>query len=129
MSRVKHHILQNLPIFQVDNIPYVPLNIPSTPLNILSAPLNIPSTPLTIPSTPLNIPSAPLNIPSAPLNILSVLCQVRQDLLPGDSQLTNSTYFDNSSLELYHGRLDKRPNAIAVRFRWSVVFSLYEHTN
>uniref|UniRef100_A0A7S0WG32 SPX domain-containing protein n=1 Tax=Pyramimonas obovata TaxID=1411642 RepID=A0A7S0WG32_9CHLO len=59
VSRVKHHILQNLPVFQV-----------------------------------------------------------RQDLLPGDSQLTNSTYFDNSSLELYHGRLDKRPNAIAIRFRW-----------
>jgi SPX domain protein involved in polyphosphate accumulation len=44
--------------------------------------------------------------------------QVRQDLLPGDSQLTNSTYFDNSSLELYHGRLDKKPNAIAIRMRW-----------
>jgi SPX domain protein involved in polyphosphate accumulation len=36
----------------------------------------------------------------------------------GDSQLINSAYFDNSSLELYHGRLDKRPGAIAVRIRW-----------
>ena len=26
-------------------------------------------------------------------------------------------YLDNSSMELYHGRLDKRPNAIAVRIR------------
>ena len=29
----------------------------------------------------------------------------------------NSVYLDNSSMELYHGRLDKRPNAIAVRIR------------
>jgi len=29
----------------------------------------------------------------------------------------NSVYFDNSSMELYHGRLDKRPNAIALRIR------------
>ena len=36
----------------------------------------------------------------------------------GDAQLVNSVYLDNSSLELYHGRLDKRPNAIAVRIRW-----------
>jgi len=35
-----------------------------------------------------------------------------------DSQLTNSVYLDNSSLELYHGRLDKSPGAIAVRLRW-----------
>ena len=36
-----------------------------------------------------------------------------------DSQLVNSTYLDNSSLELYHGRLDKRPNALALRIRCS----------
>lgn len=35
-----------------------------------------------------------------------------------DSQLINSVYLDNTSLELYHGRLDKRPNAIAIRLRW-----------
>ncbi len=34
-----------------------------------------------------------------------------------DAQLVNSVYFDNSSLELYHGRLDKRPGAIALRMR------------
>jgi SPX domain protein involved in polyphosphate accumulation len=27
-------------------------------------------------------------------------------------------YFDNESVELYHGRLDKKPNAIALRIRW-----------
>lgn len=27
-------------------------------------------------------------------------------------------YFDNESLELYHGRLDKKPGAIAMRIRW-----------
>jgi len=35
-----------------------------------------------------------------------------------DSQLTNSVYFDNDQLELYHGRLDKTPGAIALRMRW-----------
>ena len=44
--------------------------------------------------------------------------QVRQDLLSGDSQMTNSAYFDNSQLELYHGRLEKSPKAIALRIRW-----------
>jgi SPX domain protein involved in polyphosphate accumulation len=37
---------------------------------------------------------------------------------PGsDAQLINSVYFDNENLELYHGRLDKKPGAIAVRIR------------
>lgn len=35
-----------------------------------------------------------------------------------DSQLINSVYLDNSFYELYHGRLDKRPGAIAMRIRW-----------
>lgn len=35
-----------------------------------------------------------------------------------DSQLVNSVYIDNHSMELYHGRLDKTPGAIALRFRW-----------
>mmetsp|Transcript_16444 Transcript_16444/g.23197 ORF Transcript_16444/g.23197 Transcript_16444/m.23197 type:complete len:728 (-) Transcript_16444:153-2336(-) len=35
-----------------------------------------------------------------------------------DSQFTNSVYLDNDALELYHGRLDKSPGAIAVRLRW-----------
>ena len=37
---------------------------------------------------------------------------------PHDAQLINSVYLDNSLLELYHGRLDKRPDAIAMRIRW-----------
>lgn len=36
-----------------------------------------------------------------------------------DSQLVNSVYLDNYAMELYHGRLDKSPGAIALRFRWS----------
>jgi SPX domain protein involved in polyphosphate accumulation/uncharacterized membrane protein YidH (DUF202 family) len=36
----------------------------------------------------------------------------------GDAQLVNSVYFDNESLELYHGRLDKKPGALAIRIRW-----------
>ena len=35
-----------------------------------------------------------------------------------DSQLVNSVYLDNYAMELYHGRLDKTPNAIALRMRW-----------
>lgn len=35
----------------------------------------------------------------------------------GDAQLINSVYLDNSSMELYHGRLDKKPNALATRIR------------
>ena len=35
-----------------------------------------------------------------------------------DSQFTNSVYLDNDQLELYHGRLDKAPGAIALRLRW-----------
>ena len=35
-----------------------------------------------------------------------------------DSQFTNSVYLDNDPLELYHGRLDKTPGAIALRLRW-----------
>jgi SPX domain protein involved in polyphosphate accumulation len=30
----------------------------------------------------------------------------------------DSVYLDNDQLELYHGRLDKSPGAIALRLRW-----------
>lgn len=36
----------------------------------------------------------------------------------GDAQLINSVYLDNDSMELYHGRLDKKPGALALRLRW-----------
>ena len=36
-----------------------------------------------------------------------------------DNQLINSVYLDNSSMELYHGRLDKKPNALAIRIRYN----------
>jgi uncharacterized membrane protein YidH (DUF202 family) len=35
-----------------------------------------------------------------------------------DSQLVNSVYLDNFAMELYKGRLEKSPGAIALRFRW-----------
>jgi SPX domain protein involved in polyphosphate accumulation/uncharacterized membrane protein YidH (DUF202 family) len=41
-----------------------------------------------------------------------------QENYNGDAQLVNSVYFDNESLELYHGRLDKKPGALALRVRW-----------
>ena len=46
-----------------------------------------------------------------------VSCRVLQEEGQQDSQLINSVYLDNSSMELYHGRLDKKPNAIALRIR------------
>jgi len=44
--------------------------------------------------------------------------QFDKDKFAGDAQLVNSAYYDNSNMELYHGRLDKRPGAIALRMRW-----------
>eukprot|EP00192_Tetraselmis_astigmatica_P008513 CAMPEP_0117660690 /NCGR_PEP_ID=MMETSP0804-20121206/7099_1 /TAXON_ID=1074897 /ORGANISM="Tetraselmis astigmatica, Strain CCMP880" /LENGTH=672 /DNA_ID=CAMNT_0005467429 /DNA_START=58 /DNA_END=2076 /DNA_ORIENTATION=- len=44
--------------------------------------------------------------------------QFDTDNFAGDAQLINSAYMDNSSMELYHGRLDKKPNALAIRVRW-----------
>lgn len=44
--------------------------------------------------------------------------QFDKDNFAGDAQLVNSVYLDNSSMELYHGRLDKKPGAIALRIRW-----------
>ena len=35
-----------------------------------------------------------------------------------DSQLVNSVYMDNHAMELYQGRLEKSPGAIALRMRW-----------
>lgn len=35
-----------------------------------------------------------------------------------DSQLVNSVYMDNTQMELYQGRLEKSPGAIALRMRW-----------
>lgn len=36
----------------------------------------------------------------------------------GDSQLVNSVYLDNSSLEVYHNRLEEHPNTVAIRLSW-----------
>ena len=44
--------------------------------------------------------------------------QFDTDKFSGDAQLVNSVYLDNANMELYHGRLDKRPGAIALRMRW-----------
>ena len=49
-----------------------------------------------------------------PVSIFSVAGQE----VRSDAQLVNSVYLDNSALELYHGRLDKTPGAIALRLRW-----------
>jgi SPX domain protein involved in polyphosphate accumulation len=52
--------------------------------------------------------------------ILQHLPVFLQDSMHGesDAQLVNSVYLDNRSFELYRGRLDKTPGAIALRMRW-----------
>lgn len=47
-------------------------------------------------------------------------CLQTEDENGPDNQLINSVYLDNSSMELYHGRLDKKPNALAIRIRSSL---------
>lgn len=63
------------------------------------------------------------NVSDVKLTILQHLPVFRfnpdpEEQYPADAQLINSTYLDNSMGELYHGRLDKRPDAIAIRLRW-----------
>jgi hypothetical protein len=41
-----------------------------------------------------------------------------QNEYTGDAQLVNSVCLDNESLEIYHARLDQRPNSVAVRVSW-----------
>ena len=52
------------------------------------------------------------------LQHLPVFLQKEDMAGQSDSQLVNSVYCDNYAMELYHGRLDKTPGAIALRFRW-----------
>lgn len=40
------------------------------------------------------------------------------DNVAGDAQLANSVYLDNAEKELYRGRLNKDPQAVAIRLRW-----------
>ena len=49
---------------------------------------------------------------------------LQDDPSQGDAQLVNSAYLDNDSAELYHGRLDKKPNALALRLRWCALLPL-----
>mmetsp|Transcript_6084 Transcript_6084/g.17418 ORF Transcript_6084/g.17418 Transcript_6084/m.17418 type:complete len:754 (-) Transcript_6084:271-2532(-) len=39
-------------------------------------------------------------------------------LAPGGTTFVNAVYLDNTSLELYHGLLDKRPGATTMRIKW-----------
>ena len=47
---------------------------------------------------------------------LPVLCM--QDGSGSNTELVNVVYLDNSSLELYHSLLDKRPNAVTYRLTY-----------
>lgn len=40
-----------------------------------------------------------------------------QGLAPGGTTFVNAVYLDNTSLELYHGLLDKRPGATTMRIK------------
>jgi hypothetical protein len=60
------------------------------------------------------------NISRVKYIVLQHLPVFLQKDMPGetDAQLVNSVYLDNRAMELYHGRLDKTPGAIALRMRW-----------
>ena len=47
-----------------------------------------------------------------------LLCGGKGEGIMPDSQLVNSVYLDSPALELYHGRLNKTPGAVALRLRW-----------
>lgn len=64
-------------------------------------------------------------LPTRTMCYWHALCCVLQDNFAGDAQLINSVYLDNSSCELYHGRLDKKPGAIALRVRWCATLGLF----
>lgn len=44
--------------------------------------------------------------------------QFEENEYTGDSQLVNSVYLDNSTLELYHNRLKEEGNGVVVRLSW-----------
>ncbi len=139
VSNVKYHILQHLPVFQhdkdkfgggwgggVEGLGVGGLTVRAgcacgtcetcdtccgTHVTRASRTTHTPPhmTPLSTHPHPLNTPTneTPRKRPPLP------------PIKPGsDAQLVNSVYFDNQNLELYHGRLDKKPGAIAVRIRW-----------
>ena len=60
------------------------------------------------------------NVSTVKYFILEHLPVLLQKNMSGDtdSQLTNSIYFDNETMELYHSRLRKEFSAKALRFRW-----------
>lgn len=58
------------------------------------------------------------NITRVKYAVMKQLPVFQMTKLPGDSQLCNSVYLDNESMELYRGRLNKTAGAIALRLRW-----------
>jgi SPX domain protein involved in polyphosphate accumulation len=44
--------------------------------------------------------------------------QFSENEYTGDSQLVNSVYLDNTSLEIYHALLNERPNGVEIRITW-----------
>jgi hypothetical protein len=110
VSSVKHIILQHLPVFRMWQVRH-----PAPPSPI---PLHIPPIPIPIPTRA----RAGVRRPAPPLERVLGRCgcltQAAGRQGAGDSQLVNSVYFDNRQMQLYHGRMDKTPGAIALRLRW-----------
>ncbi len=96
VTAVKHHILQHMPVFLFKEEVRLAGLTPGG-------------------SSPFYNPAASLEPGHGVTKILAAL---QDDPSQGDAQLVNSAYLDNDSMELYHGRLDKKPNAIALRLRW-----------
>eukprot|EP01025_Chloroclados_australasicus_P020957 TRINITY_DN22025_c0_g1_i1.p1 TRINITY_DN22025_c0_g1~~TRINITY_DN22025_c0_g1_i1.p1 ORF type:complete len:318 (-),score=32.99 TRINITY_DN22025_c0_g1_i1:48-1001(-) len=59
------------------------------------------------------------NVSSVKHIVLQNLPVFQFDSFEGDAQMINSVYLDNSCLELYHSRLEKRPGALAIRLRYT----------
>ena len=56
-------------------------------------------------------------MPAEGVAALSFTAPCAQDGVGSNTELVNVVYLDNSSLELYHSLLDKRPNAVTYRLR------------
>ena len=96
VSAVKHQILQHLPVYQYTEVSITFADETSVFLNSF-----------------FSLPSFANQFNN------KLIFEILQSEYTGDSQLVNSVYLDNSSLEVYHGRLDERPNSVTVRIGWS----------
>lgn len=108
VSAVKHHILQQLPVFQYSAPEGAGAVDAGDAQLVNSVRAFLPPFFLRVQRTKTGRQRENEKLTQLSSHFLS----------PSTSKLLHQAYLDNSSMELYHGRLDKRPGAIAVRIRW-----------